>query len=522
MTEAPAAGTEILKGFQFALDPTPAQVESFTRHAGAARWAYNHALGMKMSAHQEWRRELQQLVDHGVPEVEARKKVRVPVPLKPAIQKHLNQIKGDSRTPDLPEDASGPERPCPWWHEVNNFVFQSAFIDADRAWQNWLNSIRGARAGGPVGYPRFKKKGRSRESFRLHHHTKRPGIRFATHRRLRLPTIGEVRLHTSAKRLTRLVERSEAVVQSVTISRAGHRWYASVLCKVNAHFPEGPTRIQRERGRVGVDLGVNHLAILSQPFESNDPGTAFVANPRFLRAAHNRLAKAQRALSRTEKGSQRRQKARNRVARLHHQVAVRRQTALHALTKQLATRFTEIAIEDLSVSGMTRSARGSLDKPGLRVKQKAGLNRAVLDTSPGELRRQLTYKTSWYGSTLAVLDRWFPSSKTCSACGWQNPHLTLADRTFHCTNCAFTIDRDLNAARNIAAHAVPVDPVAPGRGETQNARRAPVRPPGPRAWRQKAMKREDTSPPRPVPSQRNDPLTLFTLAPTQAAPCREC
>ncbi|MER6572327.1 zinc ribbon domain-containing protein [Streptomyces sp. NPDC001093] len=86
------------------------------------------------------------------------------------------------------------------------------------------------------------------------------------------------------------------------------------------------------------------------------------------------------------------------------------------------------------------------------------------------------------------------------------------DRTFHCTNCTLTIDRDLNAARNIAAHAIPADrPVAPGRGETQNARGAPVRPPGPRAGRQAAMKREDTSPPRPAPPQRSDPLTLSTL-----------
>ncbi|TGN75913.1 transposase [Streptomyces bauhiniae] len=128
------------------------------------------------------------------------------------------------------------------------------------------------------------------------------------------------------------------------------------------------------------------------------------------------------------------------------------------------------------------------------------------------MRRQLTYKTRWYGSTLAVLDRWFPSSKTCSACGWQNPRLTLADRTFHCTNCSTTIDRDLNAARNIAQHAVLADQLlAPGRGETQNARGAPIRPPGPRAGGQEAMKREDTSPARPVPPQRSDPLTLFTL-----------
>ena len=503
---------EVLKAFKFALDPTPSQVEAFTRHTGAARWAFNHALGMKVAAHQQWRREVQALVDQGVPEAEARRTVRVPVPTKLVIQKHLNQIKGDSRTDDLPEGVHGPERPCPWWHEVNTYAFQSAFIDADHAWKNWVDSLRGARAGRQVGYPRFKKKGRCREAFRLHHDVKRPTIRLDGYRRLLLPRIGSVRLHDSAKRMARLVGRGEAIVQSVTVSRAGHCWYAAVLCKVTVDLPERPTRLQQERGRVGVDLGVKHLAALSQPLAPDDPDTAFATNPRHVRQAEHRLAKAQRALSRTEKGSARREKARRRVSRLHHEVTVRRSTVLHALTKQLATRFAVVAVEDLNVAGMTRTARGTLEKPGHRVKQKAGLNRAILDTSPGEVRRQLTYKTRWYGSTLAVLDRWWPSSKTCSACGWQNPRLTLADRTFHCTSCTLTIDRDLNAARNIAAHAVPVgEPVAPGRGETQNARGAPVRPPGPRVRRREAVKREDTGPPGPVPPQRSDPLTLFTL-----------
>ncbi|MFE5595165.1 zinc ribbon domain-containing protein [Streptomyces sp. NPDC056549] len=85
-------------------------------------------------------------------------------------------------------------------------------------------------------------------------------------------------------------------------------------------------------------------------------------------------------------------------------------------------------------------------------RQKAGLNRAVLDPAPGELRRQLTYKSIWYGSKLGVLDHWFPSSKTCSACEGQDPRLTLADRTIHCTDCGLTIDRDFNAARKIARH----------------------------------------------------------------------
>ncbi|MFF6794336.1 RNA-guided endonuclease InsQ/TnpB family protein [Streptomyces filamentosus] len=500
---------EVLRAFKFALDPTPTQAAALSRHAGAARWAFNYAVAVKVSAHQRWRAEVDGLVAQGTEEAVARRRVKVPVPSKPQIQKRLNEVKGDSRVDGrLPEGTFGPERPCPWWHEVNTYAFQSAFIDADRSWKNWLDSLRGVRAGRKVGYPRFKKKGRSRDSFRLHHDVKRPSIRLATYRRLRLPTIGEVRLHDSGKRLGRLVDRGLAVVQSVTVSRAGHRWYASVLCKVTMTVPDQPSRRQRERGTVGVDLGVKTLAALSQPLDPSDPGSVLIANPRPLARAQQRLTKAQRALSRTEKGSRRRDRARRKVARLHHEVALRREGALHAVTKRLTTTFAVVAVEDLHVTGMTASARGTTKAPGRRVRQKAGLNRAVLDAAPGEFRRQLTYKTSWYGSKLAVCDRWFPSSKTCSACGWQNPRLTLADRTFTCPDCGLTIDRDLNAARNIARHAAVADasPVAPGRGETQNARRAPIRPDDRKAARHGAMKREDARPPSQVPPQRSNPL----------------
>ncbi|WP_256098409.1 transposase [Streptomyces agglomeratus] len=115
------------------------------------------------------------------------------------------------------------------------------------------------------------------------------------------------------------------------------------------------------------------------------------------------------------------------------------------------------------------------------------------------------------GSQLAVLDRWWPSSKTCSHCGWQDTSQTLADRVFHCATCGLSMDRDLNAARNIERHAVvadPVPPVAPGRGETQNARGVPVRLPAPRGRKQETAKREGTGPPGTVSPRRSNPPTF--------------
>ncbi|WP_199485240.1 RNA-guided endonuclease InsQ/TnpB family protein [Actinomadura craniellae] len=502
--------TEILKAFRFALDPTSVQVAALSRHAGAARWAFNHALAAKVGAHERWRAEVAKLVGDGVPEEQARRQVRVPVPMKPAIQKALNAVKGDSR--------KGLDGACPWWHEVNTYAFQSAFIDADQAWKNWLDSLSGKRVGRRVGYPRFKKKGRARDSFRLHHDVKKPSIRLAGYRRLRLPRIGEVRLHDSGKRLARLIDRGDAVVQSVTVSRGGHRWYASVLCKVTVQVPDRPSRRQRERGAVGVDLGVKVLAALSKPLVVDDPSSALVRNPQHLRQAERRLLKAQRALARTQKGSARREKAKRRVGRAHHEVAVRRHAALHQITKRLTTGFAVVALEDLNVAGMTRSARGTVAAPGKNVRQKAGLNRVILDSAPAELRRQVNYKATWYGSELAVADRWFPSSKTCSGCGWQNPHLKLSDRVFRCTDCGLVMDRDMNAARNIERHAVLIDRnVACDRRETLNARGASIRPTTSRGGRHDASKREGSGA-RPESPQQSDLLTLPTLNNETATP----
>lgn len=456
------ATTPRMRAFRLTLDPTQAQVADFNRHAGASRWAFNHALALKRSAHQEWRRKVDALVAQGMPEPAARKAVKAKIPTKPSIQGHLNRIKGDSRQPTEP-GMYGPHRPCPWWWEVSTYAFQSAFLDADMAWKNWMDSLTGKRAGRKVGYPRFKKKGRARDSFRLHHDVAKPTIRPDGYRRLQLPRIGSVRLHHSNKPLARLIDRGQAVIKSVTIARGGHRWYAMVLCEV--HQPVAPiTRAQKARGRVGVDLGVKVLAATSKPLALT-PGAAetqLIPNPRHADQDRQRLTRAQRAYARTRKGSHNRTDAARRIGRVQHQTAERRATTLHTLTKRLATGFETIAVEDLNVQGMTASARGTLAKPGSKVKQKAGLNRAVLDAAPAELRRQLTYKTGWYGSRLAVLDRWWPSSQTCSACQWRNPSLKLADRTFQCAVCGLSLDRDINAARNIEQHAL----VASERGET--------------------------------------------------------
>lgn len=161
---------------------------------------------------------------------------------------------------------------------------------------------------------------------------------------------------------------------------------------------------------------------------------------------------------------------------------------------------------DETATASARSARGTLEEPGRNVRAKAGLNSGILDVAPGEVRRQLTYKTAWYGSQLAICPRFFPSSQTCSACG-AKAKLTLADRVFHCAACGFgPIDRDHNASLNIAAHAV----VAPGTGETQNARRADQgHPPPVGTCPRPTVKREDHHRPVVATSDEQSPDLLI-------------
>lgn len=453
-----------LKAFKVVLDPTAAQAAALARHAGAARVAYNYHLGCKVAAHQVWRQAVAEatyatgpdrefiVVDPIEAEQLARKAVRVKVP------SYMDSIKVFKKVECYA-----------WYPDVNLYALTSGMQAADSAWRNWLDSLSGGRAGRKVGYPRWKKKGRSRDSFALFHDKKKPTLRPDGYRRLNLPAKvgGSIRVHGNLRQLSKLIRRGGAVISSVTISRHGNRWHASILVEMRVD-PPVTTKAQRAAGTVGVDWGVSRLATCS----NGD----VVENPRHLRHAEKRLAKAQRALSRagwyrasdgmllhdvTSRVPRRptagRRKAQAQVAKVHAQIAQARTAYLHQVTKRLTSGWAKVAIEDLNVAGMTSRAKpvplgdGSFAANGAR--SKSGLSRSILDAAPGEFRRQLAYKTSWYGSDLVVVDRWEPTSKTCSNCGCVKPKLSLSTRIYRCARCGLVLDRDVNAARNIAAAA---------------------------------------------------------------------
>ena len=273
----------------------------------------------------------------------------------------------------------------------------------------YKNFFRGLKASRRVGFPRFKGR-RARKSFYL-----KGGIR-AEGRSMRLPTFGSISTHEKT--------RPKGRIEAATISlESDGRWYVMLRVERDRQRP-GP----RLRGRVGVDLGISCFAVLSTGER--------IEHPRPYKEAERRLAQLSRVMSRRVRGSAGHRKAVKAVAKCHARVAAIRKDFLHTLTTRLAKEHSEVVVEDLSVWGLMRTKR-------------RGLAKAVGDQGWGTFRIQLAYKTEWYGGRLVVADRFYPSTKRCSACGVVGPKVPLDVRVFKCAACGYTADRDLNAARNL-------------------------------------------------------------------------
>lgn len=244
---------------------------------------------------------------------------------------------------------------------------------------------------------------------------------------------------------TRQHRALEGVPKTCTIVRKPDGWYAHIVC-VHADMPAHSDTNLAERG--ALDLGVQALATLHTGER--------VRNPRHLRRAARKLTAEQRVLSRKQRGSRRRTKQRARLARAHLKLARVRRDYLHKESRGLAERYRFIAVEDLTVAAMTRSAKGTILKPGRRVRQKAGLNRSILDAAWGEFTKMLDYKLTARGGRLVRVPAG-GTSQACSGCGAHVPK-ALSERWHDCPRCGLSLDRDKNAAINIyhRAWAVPV------------------------------------------------------------------
>jgi putative transposase len=289
----------------------------------------------------------------------------------------------------------------PWMLDVTKFAIEDAIINVGMAFRAFFEKRQG--------YPQIKKRGK-RDSFCA----ARDARKFRCDgRHIRLPIIGWVRMREPV--------RFSGVLRHVTVSRRADRWFASVIVDTQDFQP-----VQQPEKAVGVDLGLKRLAVFSQ----GDP----ITGPKAFAASLKRLRRASRALSRKQLGSCNRAKARQRLARLHARIANIRKDVTHKATTHLVKTYRRIGVEHLNVRGMRRNR---------------GLGRSVMDAALYEFRRQLEYKAPLYGADLIVADRWYPSSKTCSSCGFVIAVLDLSQRIFRCPKCGFECDRDDNAALNL-------------------------------------------------------------------------
>jgi putative transposase len=333
---------------------------------------------------------------------------------------------------------------APWWAEYSKEAYVSGLTQLAAALKNWHDSRNGKRRGRVMGFPRFKSKRTAVRSCRFTTGGVRCDERYAV-----LPRIGRIRLHETPA--AELLDGTARIIAATVRFERG-RWFVSFT--VDQHTP---TQAPKRPGAViGVDLGIKNLAILAGP----DCEPRRVPNPRHLDAALRKLGKMSRRVLRRvgpdhrsgRVPSKRWQRANAQRNRVHHRVAYRRADALHKFTTAITAESGTVVVEDLNVAGMLKNRR---------------LARRIGDAAFGEIRRQLAYKTQWNGGRLVVADRWFPSSKTCSGCGVVKAKLLLSERDYVCESCGLVMDRDENAARNLAALAV-----AASGAETLNGRGA--------------------------------------------------
>ena len=378
----------MLVRYRYRLRPSPGQQQALARAFGCARVVFNDALV---------RREESRAAGEKISDSEIQRRV-------------------------ITLAKQAPERQ--WLTQAPSVALVQACNDARRAYRNWFDSMAGKRKGRRVGHPKFRRK-HGRQSIRL----TRNG--FSLHgQRLYVAKVGEIRVRWSRP--------LPSEPSSVTVIREPDgRYYASFVVERQVAPLAACNR------EVGIDLGLASLAVTSDG--------EVIGNPRFMRAKERKLARAQRALSRKQKGSANRAKARHRVAVLHRKVRETRLDHAHKTALRLVRDNQAVYAENLAVSGLARTR----------------LAKSVHDAGWAQLLRIVEEKAAQYGRTFHRIGRFEPTSQACSACGVKDGPKPLGIRQWTCAVCGAVHDRDANAAKNI---------LAAGRAERLNDCRGQVRP----------------------------------------------
>jgi putative transposase len=372
----------IKKAFKFRLELTPEQNERFGQFAGASRFAYNYALDRRKTTY----KETGKAITSG------------------EIQKEITRMK---KTPEYE-----------WLNDLPSQIPQQAVQNVDRAFDGYFKKRSG--------FPKFKKKHHSVQSFRIPQNIKvKNGEVF-------VPKLGYVKMIQS--------RRIEGTIKGATF-RADHRggWFVSINTEC---IVEKPAEVFVS-DCTGVNLGLKDVIVTNTGYR--EPA------PKFFRKGERKIRKLSRSFSRKVRGSGNRAKARKALARAHQRIADQRSDFTHKITTNLIRNHEALAFESLNVKGMSKTK----------------LSKSIHDTAFGEITRQAEYKGLWYDIPFIPVDQWFPSSKLCSVCGYKNKDLSLSDREWMCPECETKHDRDINAAQNLRIEGLSI--LAGGSTESINA-----------------------------------------------------
>lgn len=307
------------------------------------------------------------------------------------------------------KDLTSLKKEFEWLKEPDKDALQKSLKDLDNAYQKFFKE--------QAGYPKFKSKKDRYKSYRTSNVFTTAGgsIRFEN-KHIKLPKLGYVRIRDK--------QIPQGRILNATISQEPNGHYYCSLCCTDIEMPQ----YQKTNNNVGIDLGLVDFAIFSDETK--------IENPRFYEKSEEKLAKLQRELSRKTIGSNRWNKARLKVSKLQKHIVNQRTDFLHKLTTDIVRNYDVIAIENLDVKSMKETDS--------KIR-----NKRVGDVSWSEFRRQLTYKSQWYGKKLSVIDRYYPSSQICNVCGYKDGKKSEDNRKWTCPNCNSELDRDTNAAKNI-------------------------------------------------------------------------
>ena len=414
--------------FSFTLVPSAEQEQVLRRHVGAARFAFNQCLRLVVSALSQTRPAAQEQKSQN-----------------PATQNRvpwsgfdlINAFNAWKRS-----EAAGMSEAEPglvWRAEVCQQVFEEAAVDLGRALEAFSAGRKGERQGKPARFPKFKCKATARQAFRLRNKGSGKGaaIRIGegdAARTVRLPKLGSLPVRESTRQLRRMLMKDRAKILYATVStRAGGRW------RVSLNVQALPLHLGRRRPRgeatspVGIDRGLRTFAVVA---DADGRELERIDSPRPLGRLLPKLRQQSRALSRKQKGSRNRFRARQRLSRMHGRIGNIRHDFLHRHSSRLAQTHGHLVLEQLSISGLIRTR----------------LARSIADSAWALFGTLLAYKAAWYGAELTLADRFYPSTRRCARCGTVGEALSLSERTFRCSSCGHEADRDTNAAACLAQY----------------------------------------------------------------------